>query len=282
MRSTSAWDKSKNRIKIRSMEPTLAEVEDLARRAGAILRAYYQPRPGFGSSLHVRYKGEIDPVTEADHKTEAFLLAEIQGRFPGHSILSEESGDLPGSQEHQWILDPLDGTINFTRGLPIFVVSIAYAEQGAVRIGAVYDPVLDECFSAERDRGAFLNGEPIRVSEVKQLGRSLLATGFPYDVRTNPENNLDQYARGTMQAQALRHMGAAARDLVYVAAGRLDGYWELRISPWDVAAGGLIAEQAGATVTKVGGDPRYLLPPYSILAANPHIYPQLISSLKGN
>ena len=266
-------------MNIMRMRSTLAEVEDLARRAGAILRDHYQPRPGFGASLQVKYKGEIDLVTEADHKTEAFLVAEIRSRFPDHGILTEESGELPGSQERQWILDPLDGTINFAHGLPIFVVSVAYTEEGLARIGAVYDPILDECFSAERERGVYLNGEPIRVSQERQLGRSLIVTGFPYDVRTNPDNNLDRYARATLQAQGLRHLGAAARDMAYVAAGRLDGYWELRIRPWDIAAGGLIVELAGGIVTKVTGDPHYLQPPYSILAANPYIHPQLLNSL---
>jgi myo-inositol-1(or 4)-monophosphatase len=264
------------------MQPTLADVEDLARRAGAILRENFHPRPGFGPQLLVKFKSETDPVTEVDHRIEAFLLEEIQGHFPDHQIITEESGLLQGNLDRQWFLDPLDGTVNFTHGVPIFVVSIAYARKGKVTLGAVYDPMLGECFSAERGRGAWLNGEPIRVSVTQDLGRGLVGTGFPYDVRTDPINNLDNYTTATMLAQAVRHMGAAARDLCYVAAGRLDAFWELRLSPWDIAAGGLIAEEAGAIVSKVTGDPQYMLIPNSILAANPHLHPRILKFLNQN
>jgi myo-inositol-1(or 4)-monophosphatase len=261
------------------MQPTLADLEDLARRAGAILRRNFHPRPGFGPQLQVNYKSETDPVTEIDHLTEAFLLEEIQGHFPEHQIITEESGLLQGNLDQQWFLDPLDGTINFAHGVPIFVVSIAYAHKGKVIQGTVYDPILDECFSAERGRGAWLNGEPIRVSVAQDLGRSLVGTGFPYDVRNNPINNLENHSAATMLTQAVRHMGAAARDLCYVAVGRLDAFWELRLNPWDIAGGGLIAEEAGAIVTKVSGDPQYMLPPHSILAANPNLHPQVLKFL---
>lgn len=264
------------------MQPTLADLEDLARRAGAILRENFHPRPGFGPRLQVKYKSERDPVTEVDHRTEAFLLEEIQAHFPEHQIITEESGLIQGSQDWQWFLDPIDGTINYSRGVPIFVVSIGYAKKGRVTLGAIYDPMLDECFSAERGRGAWLNGEPIRVSVIQELGRGLVGTGFPYDVRSNPNNNLDNYAAATMLTQAVRHMGAAARDLCYVATGRLDAFWELRLSAWDIAAGGLIAEEAGAIVTKVSGDPQYMLKPYSILAANPYLHPLVLKFLNQN
>lgn len=261
------------------MQPTLADLEDLARRAGTILQSNFHPRPGFGPQLEVSYKGETNPVTEADHRAEAFLLEEIQGHFPEHQIITEESGLLQGNLDQQWFLDPLDGTVNFAHGIAIFVVSIAYAQKGKVVRGAVYDPMLDECFSAERGRGAWLNGEPIRVSTTQDLGLSLVGTGFPYDVRSNPINNLDNYSAASMLAQAVRHMGAAARDLCYVAAGRLDAFWELRLNSWDIASGGLIAEEAGAIVTKVSGDPQYMLPPHSILATNPHLHPQVLRFL---
>jgi myo-inositol-1(or 4)-monophosphatase len=261
------------------MHPTLADLEDLARRAGALLQRNFHPRPGFSPQLQVNYKSETDPVTEVDHLTEAFLLEEIQAHFPDHQIITEESGLLQGNQDRQWYLDPLDGTVNFAHGVPIFVVSIAYAQKGKIALGAVYDPMLDECFSAERGRGAWLNGEPIQVSVSQDLGRGLVGTGFPYDVRSNPVNNLDNYASATLLAQAVRHMGAAARDLCYVAAGRLDAFWELRLSPWDIAAGGLIAEEAGAIVTKVSGDPQYMLLPNSILAANSYLHPQILRFL---
>ena len=255
------------------MKPTLNKIETLARGAGKILRECS------GKHLQIKQKGEIDLVTEADQHSEAYLISEIRQHFPNHRIITEESGELPGAQDQVWYLDPLDGTLNYAHGLPIYAVSIAYEENGQLLLGVVYDPERDECFSAERGRGAWLNGEPIRVSAIQELGRSLVGTGFPYDVRSNPNNNLDNYATATVLAQAVRHMGAAARDLCYVAAGRLDAFWELRLNAWDIAAGGLIAEEAGAIVTKVSGDPQYMLKPYSILAANPYLHPQVLNFL---
>jgi myo-inositol-1(or 4)-monophosphatase len=151
--------------------------------------------------------------------------------------------------------------------------------EGEMRLGAVYDPLRDECFSAERGKGAWLNGKPIRVSETQELLHSLLITGFPYDIRENPDNNLDHYARLNLLTLGVRRLGSAALDLAYVACGRLDGFWELRLSPWDVAAGGLIAHEAGATVTDLHGNPNYLGDPQSILAANPHIHPLMQAEL---
>jgi myo-inositol-1(or 4)-monophosphatase len=259
----------------------LSDVENLARQAGEILRAGYHPRPGTRRGPQVQYKGAIDLVTEYDRQSEDFILGEIRRRFPGHRILSEESGEQAGQDCCVWYIDPLDGTVNFAHGLPLFCVSIAYAEDGILRFGAVYDPVTAEAYTAERGCGARLNGEPIKVSTTGELDKSLLVTGFPYDVRTNPANNLDEYVRFTMRSQAVRRLGSAALDLAYVAAGRLDGFWELRIHAWDIAAGGLIAEEAGATVTNIGGGTDYLSPPQSILAANPILHPQMLSVLRG-
>lgn len=263
------------------MIPTLFDVEQLARAAGQILRASYQRRPGFDPALTVKYKGEIDLVTEVDHQAEAFLLGEIERRFPGHGVAAEESGTRLGDGDHRWYIDPIDGTLNYARGLPFFVVSLAYAQAGQVRLGVVYDPIQDECFSAERGRGACLNGEPIKVSETRRLGQSLVATGFAYDVRTNPRNNLDNFVRVYLVTSGIRHLGAAAQDLCYVAAGRLDGYWELRLNAWDVAAGGLIAEEAGAIVTNIQGDSDYMSEPFSILAANPYLHGEILKLVNG-
>jgi myo-inositol-1(or 4)-monophosphatase len=261
-------------------------LEALARQAGEILRGGFSTRPGFGGQIQVDYKGEIDLVTEMDHRSEEFLLGEIRRSFPGHGIISEESGELGGSKSPGgqdcclWYVDPLDGTINYAHGVPIFTVSIAYAEDGVMRLGVVYDPMQDECFSAERGKGAWLNGEPIRAGARRTLDECLLVTGFPYDVRTNPENNLDHYANFALRSQGVRRLGSAAMDACYVAAGRLDGYWEVRISPWDVAAGGLIASEAGASVTDVHGQPDYLTTPSSILAANPAIHALMLDVLE--
>jgi myo-inositol-1(or 4)-monophosphatase len=196
-----------------------------------ILRQGFNPRPGFGKQMKIDQKGQIDLVTEFDHRSEAFLIGEISRRYPSHGFVAEESGQLGGSNGCLWLIDPLDGTLNYAHGVPIFAVSIGYQEEGVMRLGAVYDPMRDECFSAERGLGAWLNGEPIRVSRVKDLINSLLVTGFPYDSLTNPDNNLDHYNRFTLLTQGVRRLGSAALDLSYVAAGRLEGYWEISIAP---------------------------------------------------
>jgi myo-inositol-1(or 4)-monophosphatase len=263
------------------MQPTLTDVETLARQAGEILRAGHHPRPGTRQSHLIHYKGEIDLVTEYDHRSEAYILGEIRRRFPDHRILSEESGELAGGDCCVWYVDPLDGTVNYAHGLALFCVSIAYEENGSLRYGVVYDPVADECYTAERGAGAWLNGETIRVSKAAELDKSLLVTGFPYDVRTNPLNNLDHYVTFTMRSQAVRRLGSAALDLAYVAAGRLDGFWEISIHAWDIAAGGLIAQEAGALVTDIHGDPDFLKPPQSVLSANPAIHAQMLRVFKG-
>lgn len=230
--------------------------------------------------MQFEHKGEIDLVTEFDHRSEAFLLGEIRQRFPGQRILSEESGASPGAEACQWYLDPLDGTVNYAHGVPIFAVSIAYQEQGAVQLGVVYDPMRDECFSAELGAGAWLNGEPLGASKASDLLESLLVTGFPYDIRKNPQNNLDHFTHFALRSRGVRRLGSAALDLCYIAAGRFDGYWEIRLSPWDSAAGGLIAAQAGAQVTNIDGGPDYLAPPCSILAANPVLHEQMLAVIR--
>lgn len=263
------------------MTPTLSDTESLARRAGEILRADFNPRPGFGQQLKVDHKGEIDLVTDVDRRSEAFILEEIQRRFPSSRVLAEESGAQTGDECCIWYIDPLDGTVNYAHGVPIFCVSIAYQENGELRLGAVYDPLHDELFSAEAGKGAALNGEPVRVAGEIDLDQALLVTGFPYDVRVNPENNLDNFTNFALKTQGVRRLGSAALDLCYVAAGRLDGFWEIRLNAWDVAAGGLIAREAGATVTNIYGGMDFLSQPQSILAANPRLHPQMQAVLNG-
>jgi myo-inositol-1(or 4)-monophosphatase len=261
------------------MTPSLSDLLDLAHQAGIFLYDHYSPRPGFGRQLQVTFKGEIDLVTEVDHLSEAYLIGEINKRFPGHSIISEEVGYQAGKGAGQWLIDPLDGTINYAHGYPAFVVSIAYAESGKVLLGVVNDPIHTECFSAERGNGAFLNNEPIKVSPISDLGQSLLSTGYAYDIRTNPDNNLANLTRMSLKAQSIRHSGSAALDMCYVAAGRLEGYWDIRLSSWDVAAAGLIAEEAGATMTNVKGEPDYLMSPVSAITANPILHSQMLEVL---
>ena len=255
------------------MEPTLSIVEILARNAGEILRA------GYGRRHQINYKGQIDLVTEIDRQSEAYVLGEIRRRFPSHRIVAEESGAWDGHDCCIWHVDPLDGTVNYAHGVPFFSVSIAYQEGPQVQLGAVYDPLRDELFSAERGQGAWLNGEPVEPSSTTELIQSLLVTGFPYDIKTRPEKNLNNYARFSMRSQGVRRLGSSALDLCYVASGRLDGYWEMSLNLYDMAAGGLIAEQAGALVTKADGDTDILTPPLSILAANRHIHPQMLEVL---
>jgi myo-inositol-1(or 4)-monophosphatase len=255
------------------MQPELSYLENLARQAGEIVRA------GYSKEHQVGYKGVIDLVTEVDHESEVFLLGEVQKDFPGHHIFSEESGVIQGNDQHIWYIDPLDGTVNYAHHIPIFCVSIAYASQGSLHLGAVYDPMRDEMFSAERGQGAYLNGQPIQVSSVTELQKSLLVTGFPYNAWNTPQDNFANFVKFGKLSQGVRRLGSAALDLCYVAVGRFDGFWELALNPWDVAAGGLICEEAGARVTNVGGGADYLSPPQSIIACTPGIHSRMLDEL---
>jgi len=252
------------------MKPSIEELIGWAKQAGEILR------DGYGKQHDINHKGRIDLVTEMDHKSEAFLLQKIQEQFPGHSIFSEESGRISGIEGSCWYIDPLDGTTNYAHHIPIFSVSIAYAEDGELELGVVYDPMRDECFSAERGKGAFLNGEPLGISDTRQMISSLLVTGFPYDLQT-AEKNIYFFGHFTRLSQGVRRLGSAAIDLCYVASGRFDGYWEQSLQPYDLAAGALIAREAGALVTGLTGAQDLFIPPYSILAAGPQIHAQMLA-----
>jgi len=256
------------------MMPTLSDLERLAREAGVILR------DGYNKEHTVRYKGVIDLVTETDHASESFLIGEIQLRFPDSHILAEESGETKGSAEGIWYIDPLDGTVNYSHHIPMFCVSIAYAVNGVVMLGTVYDPLRDEMFSGERGKGAFLNGKTIRASTATELEKSLLVTGFPYDTWNTSKDNFKNFEKLAKMTQGVRRLGSAALDGCYVAAGRFDAFWELTLRPWDIAAAGLIAEEAGARVTAIDGKPDYISAPQSILAAAPGIYEKMLEQLK--
>jgi myo-inositol-1(or 4)-monophosphatase len=255
------------------MQPTLSYLEHLARQAGAILHA------GYNMEHQVGYKGVIDLVTEVDHQSEKFLLGEVQKDFPGHHIFSEESGVIQGNAEHIWYIDPLDGTVNYAHHIPIFCVSIAYSSHGSLSLGAIYDPMRDEMFLAERGKGAYLNGHPLNVSAATELQRSLLVTGFPYTAWNTPQDNFANFVKLAKLTQGVRRLGSAALDLTYVAAGRFDGYWEISLNAWDVAAGGLICEEAGARVTNIKGESDYLSSPQSVVAATPVIHARLLEEL---
>jgi myo-inositol-1(or 4)-monophosphatase len=263
------------------MQPTLSYLEDLARAAGAILRAGYQ------QEHEINYKGVIDLVTEVDHRSEAFLLGEVQKDFSDHHIFSEESGIIQGNDEHVWYIDPLDGTVNYAHNIPIFCVSIAYASRtnassslsAHLKLGAVYDPMRDEMFTAERGKGAYLNGRRLNVSPTTELQQSLLVTGFPYNAWDTPQDNFANFSKFGKLSRGVRRLGSAALDLAYVGAGRFDGFWELELNPWDVAAGGLICEEAGASVTTVENGDDYISSPQSVLAAAPGIHARMIEVL---
>jgi myo-inositol-1(or 4)-monophosphatase len=248
------------------MQPTLDFVKQIARQAGDILESF------IGEDLDIRHKSPTDLVTKADHASEDFLISAIREGFPDHAINAEESGQLAGTPDHQWFIDPLDGTLNYAHGVPIYSVSIAYAHQGELVLGVVYDPTRNEMFSAERGQGAFLNDKPIHVSGFENLVDCMLVTGFPHDRWGMPNDNVINFIRFSKQTQTVRRLGSAALDIVYVAAGRLDGFWEVSINSWDVAAGGLIVREAGGLVTNLDGDPDFLQEPISIIAANPVIH----------
>jgi len=256
------------------MKPNLSDLERLAREAGSILRS------GYNKEHTVHYKGTIDLVTEADHASEAFLLGEINSKFPGGHILAEESGSIQGSNEDIWYIDPLDGTVNYAHHIPIFCVSIGFASKGRLTLGVVYDPMRDELFAAEHGRGAYLNGEKIQVSETTELIKSLLVTGFPYETWDTELDNFKYFERLAKRTQGVRRLGSSALDTCYVGAGRFDGFWEFRLKAWDIAAGGLIAAEAGAKVTAIDGREDFLSAPLTILATTPGIYDAVREQLK--
>lgn len=224
---------------------------DVARDAGALL----MQRLGVAK---VTNKGDIDLVTEADLASESLIIERIRSYYPQHGILAEESGEavLSGGKrsEWKWIIDPLDGTTNYAHGYPCFAVSIGLERDGELEVGVVYDPVRDEMFAAERGNGTTLNGRQVRVSDVEELNNAMLCTGFPYNVRERPNFTRD-FANFTMSAQAVRRDGSAALDLAYVACGRFDGFWEDGLSPWDIAAGKILIEEARGKVSNFDDQP---------------------------
>lgn len=228
------------------LSPLLDAAVDIARGAGKIHLQYFR-RP----DLRIDNKlNDSDIVTTADKEAEKYIITEINRRFPTHSILSEESG-ASGTDEKspKWIIDPLDGTTNFSQGLPLFCVSIGIMHGDKDLVGVVYNPYLDELFHAVRGQGAWLNGKPINCSGKTELSKAVVATGFPVDKGSNSDNNIDNVARVTPAVRGLRRLGSAAIDLAYVGAGFLDAYWEMNLHEWDVAAGRLIATEAGASYT---------------------------------
>ena len=245
----------------------LMGAQQMGRQAAEVLKGFFRRR-----DLDIEDKGSaFDIVTEADKGSELIILDFIHSLFPDHAILSEESGDDHLSARFKWVIDPLDGTVNYSAGIATYCISIGLKEDGETRMGYVYAPTLDEEFWAIKGKGAYGPYGRLEVKGTTELQRAVISTGFPYDKATNPDNNLDRFAQVMPRVRGIRRLGSAAMDLCYVAAGWLDGYWELNLKEWDACAGELIALEAGATVKRYRNDHGIC-----ILAAGPGIATQLL------
>jgi myo-inositol-1(or 4)-monophosphatase len=257
----------------RGLGPERGLATELARAAGDLLRGELL------GARRIAYKGSpTNLVTEMDARAEALIVDRLLAAFPADAILAEERGAQAGRSGRRWIIDPLDGTTNYAHGVPVYAVSIALEVGGRVQLGVVYDPSQRELFVAERGAGAFCNDTRLTVSSTETLDGSLLTTGFPYDIRVNPDNNLKEYAAFAVRSRAVRRMGSAVLDLAWIAAGRFDGFWELRLGPWDVAAGGLMVEEAGGRLTSITGGSLDLEAP-TLIASNGLIHEQILAVL---
>jgi myo-inositol-1(or 4)-monophosphatase len=260
------------------MTEFLTIAEEIAREAGALLRYFYQ------RGVRTEYKGDVDLVTEADRASEKLIVSRLAERLPDHGVYGEEGSRAGLDREFRWYIDPLDGTTNFAHGFPAFCVVLGCAQRapglapeqdGQMVAGVVYDPLRDEMFSAARGHGATLNGEPIHVSRAKLLQESLIATGFPSQKR-HESPNVHFYQEFTLRSHGVRRAGSAALDLAYVACGRLDGYWEFKLNPWDTSAGFLLVEEAGGRITHLDGSP-FTLDSRETLATNGLIHPEMMA-----
>lgn len=262
-----------DQTKPEDMLPFLSYVTE---EAGKVLLRYFNK--SFRIDRKDPFEGSIDIVTDADRASETLIMEAIQREFPGHDLLTEETPTDRSGSSWLWIVDPLDGTINFAHGFPAFCISIAVMEQGRLLAGMVYDPLRRDSFFAARGYGAYFNDKQIHVSTADRMDRSLVATGFPYDRAISPENNLAEFCNVCTKVQGVRRAGSAALDLAYVAAGRLDGFWELKLKPWDMAAGMLLVQEAGGKVTDRNGQPTDVYT-NSVVATNGHIHDSLVGLL---
>lgn len=245
-----------------------------ARQAGEVLRSFH------GNLKRIRKKGDIDLVTEADIASEQVVVETIRSVFPDHSVLAEEGGESRGDERFQWIVDPLDGTTNFSHGLDLFAVSIAFYVDNTPRMGVVFNPASGEFFEAVAGRGAQLNGRPIRVSDQSSVKESLLVTGFPYNFKEKLPQLMGRFAECLSASQGVRRLGSAAVDLCFVACGRFEGFWEQDLNPWDTAAGLLILLEAGGRVTDFSGRP-FSIEMKEILATNGRIHDAMLALVDG-
>lgn len=274
MSSACSWERE-GRTDIMDLDECLGFMKSIARGAAEILLRGFR-----ASSTVISYKSHTDLVTNIDHASEEYLFNKIHTHYASHSIVAEEGSRSDSGGEYLWYVDPLDGTNNFAHGIPLFSVSLALCSRNPRRVlaGVVYDAFHDELFSARRGGGAFLNDAPIRVSEISDISLSMLATGFPYDKASSEKNNLCEFTRLVPRIQGIRRLGSAAIDLCYVACGRLDGFWEPKLKPWDSSGGSIIVEEAGGSVSTYDGsdyDPEYP----EILATNGQIHQAMIAIL---
>jgi myo-inositol-1(or 4)-monophosphatase len=246
----------------------------ISRLAGTLLKER------LSTDFDISYKGDVDIVTDVDRAAQDLIEGEIRIRYPDHGILAEEDLVFEGTSGYQWIVDPLDGTTNYAHRFPVFSVSIAIAYEGETVCGVVYNPISDEMFKAVRGEGASLNAFPIRVSKISSLNRSLLGTGFPYDIRGTGDTNLDHFRNFALHTQGIRRCGSAALDLCFVACGRLDGFWELNLKPWDIAAGALVVREAGGITSDFEAVPLGL-DGSRVLASNGRIHEEMLEILRG-
>jgi myo-inositol-1(or 4)-monophosphatase len=259
-------------LKEKELKKLLKFAQKTAIGAGKIL-AYKAHRHN-----EIYFKGEVNLVTAADLASEKYIIDNIKKNYPGYSLLTEEKRPSDKDSEFRWIVDPLDGTTNYAHHFPFYCVSIALEFRGEIILGVVYDPERKELFYAYRNGGAFLDKRRIKVTGEKKLVNSLLATGFPYDIGVSQEDNLKNYTRFAKVSRGIRRAGSAALDLCYVACGRFDGFWELKLSPWDTAAGKIILEEAGGRVTDFWGK-KYSVYGKYIIASNGHIHGQMAQVL---
>ena len=259
---------------------------EAAKEAGRI------QRERFGENFKIEHKGEINLVTEVDYQCEKAIIDIIKRDYPEHEILTEEAGSVKGlppshspltkggqmEGKYKWIIDPLDGTTNYAHSYPCFCASVGLEIDGEIVAGAVYNPMIDELFTSIKGEGAYLNGNRIRVSKIGDINKSLLATGFPYDIRESKENNLNHFCNFAVRAQAIRRPGSAVLDLCYLAAGRFDGFWELKLYPWDMAASSLIVKESGGMITDFKGS-EFSIYKGEMLASNGLIHKEMINIL---
>jgi len=243
--------------------------------AGEILKK------GFSQGKEIKYKGRIDPVTEYDFKSERLITARIRQTYPDHDLIAEEGSEIAHDAEFRWVVDPLDGTVNFAHGFPVYCVSIGLQFRGRPVLGVVYDPERDEMFWAVEGSGSYLNDREIHVTKETKLERALLATGFAYDIGKAKRNNLGLFARMAKVAQGIRRPGSAAIDICWLAAGRIDGFWELKLHPWDTAAAIVILKEAGGRFSRVDGS-KFSIFDKDLLASNGKLHRAMGNVLNGS